>query len=246
MAFSRFMSGSAVRHDGPISKGSLRLLLVASNPEGLRRLQLEDINLSVEKSIVTHATESLGETLVVEKYMPNVTVEGLAQKQAAEGFQLVHILAHTIIRGERSFMVLADGSGNAQEVECQQVVSALTPADALPHLVFLAAPMVAEASTGPALVTMSPWLVDAGVRAAIAIQGPISEDRLVNFCNSFYETLITTGVIDVALMVARSAIFDPSCWEWANAVLYMRTASGELFRPLPANLRGLVSAAAAL
>jgi hypothetical protein len=106
--------------------------------------------------------------------------------------------------------------------------------------------MAAEYVTGPALVTMSPWLVDAGVRAAIAIQGPIREDRLVTFCNCFYETLITTGVIDVALMVARGAIFDPSSWEWANAVLYMRTPSGELFRPLPENLRGLVSAAAAL
>ena len=246
MAFSRFMSGSGGRPNSPISKGSLRLLLVASNPEQLRRLELEDINLSLEKSIITHATEPLGESLKVEKYMPNVTVDGLARKQAAEGFQIVHILTHTVVKGERSFMVLADDNGKAQEVDCQQVVSALTSTEALPHLVFLATPMAAEYVTGPALVTMSPWLVDAGVRAAIAIQGPIREDRLVTFCNCFYETLITTGVIDVALMVARGAIFDPSCWEWANAVLYMRTPSGELFRPLPENLRGLVSAAAAL
>jgi hypothetical protein len=244
MAFSRFMRVSAP--EGPISEGPLRFLLVASNPEGLGRFDLANINVSLEKSIISHATEPLRDKLEVEKLMPNVTLEDLSAMQAKGGFQIVHMLAHTVFHGEQGFVILADSQGNGQEVDCQRVVAALTSSGRPPHLVFLATPLTAGENVGPTLVNMSPWLVDAGARAAIAIQGPISEKRLSRFCNCFYETLIKTGIIDLALMAARAEIFDPDNWEWANPVLYMRTLDGELFRPLPESLRNMVSAAALL
>lgn len=244
MAFSRFMRVHAP--EGSISEGPLKFLLAASSPTGVTRLDLGSINVSLEKSIISHATEPLRDKLQVEKLMPNVTLEALRTMQAENGYQIVHLLAHTVFRGEQGFVILADSEGNEVEVACQDVVSALTASPRPPHLVFLATPLTAGENVGPTFVNMSPMLIDKEVRAAIAIQRPMSEERLSRFCNCFYETLIKTGIIDLALMVARAEIFDPSSWEWANPVLYTRVADGELFRALPESLRSIVSEAAAL
>ena len=142
-------------------------------------------------------------------------------------------------------MILADEKGEATEVSCQSVVSALISSGDPPYLVFLATPVTAG-DLGTALVSMSPALISAGACAAVAIQGPIEEERLSRFSNCFYETLIKTGIIDLALMAARNEIYDPSNWEWANPVLYTRIQDGQLFRPLPESLRSIVSATAAL
>lgn len=142
-------------------------------------------------------------------------------------------------------MILADEKGEATEVSCQSVVSALISSGDPPYLVFLATPVTAG-DLGTALVSMSPALISAGACAAVAIQGPIAEERLSRFSNCFYETLIKTGIIDLALMAARNEIYDPSNWEWANPVLYTRIQDGQLFRPLPESLRSIVSATAAL
>lgn len=244
MAFSRFMRVQAP--ENPISEGPLRLLLIASNPKGLRRFDLAHVNVSLEKSIVSHATQRLHDELSIEKLMPNVTLADLAKIQSEGHYHIVHLLAHTVFRDEQGFMILADDKGEGHEVPCQGVVSSLTSSGESPYLVFLATPLTAGENAGPALVGMSPWLVNAGSRAAVAIQGTMSEDRLSRFCNCFYETLIKTGCIDLASMAARAEIYDPSDWEWANPVLYMRIPDGQLFRPLPESLRNIVSATRAL
>jgi hypothetical protein len=243
MAFSRFMRVHA--SEGAILEGPLRFLLVASNPEGLGRFDLTEINVSLERSIVSHATKPLQDKLEVTRLMPNVTLEALSAMQSEGKFHIVHMLAHTVFHGDQGYMILADSEGKGQEVPPPKVVEALTRSGEPPHLVFLATPLTAG-EDAPTLVSMSPLFVDAGTRAAVAIQGPISEERLSSFCNCFYETLIQTGVIDLALMDARAKIYDPSDWEWANPVLYMRSPDGQLFRPLPESLRELVSAAGAL
>lgn len=242
-AFSRYM-----RVPGPeksITEGPLRFLLIASSPHGLSRFDLENVNISVEKSIVSHATKKLRDELVIERLMPKVTIEDLINVQTKGHFQIIHLLAHTVLREEQGYMILADEKGEASEVPCSAVVSALISSGDPPYLVFLATPLTAG-NLGPALVNMSPSLISAGASAAVAIQGPIGEERLARFSNCFYETLIKTGIIDLALTAARSEIYDPSDWEWANPVLYMRIQDGQLFRPLPESLRGIVNATAAL
>jgi hypothetical protein len=216
----------------------------------LSRLDLEDVNISVEKSIVSHATKKLRDKLHIERLMPKVTLDDLRNVQATGHFHIIHLLAQTDFRDEHGFMILADDKGDATQVPCQAVVSALTSSPVIssvepPYLVFLATPLTAGA-LAPALVSMSPSLVSAGVRAAVAIQGPMTEERLSRFCNCFYETLIKTGVIDVALMAARNEIYDASDWEWANPVLYTGIQDGQIFRPLPESLSNIVTAASNL
>jgi hypothetical protein len=237
MAFSRFMR--VLGPESAITEGPLRFLLIASNPHGLSRFNLEEVNVSLEKSIVTHATNKLRDKLEIERLMPNVTLDDLSQLQTKGRFHIIHLLAHSVSSEEQGFMILADEKGEAKEVPCSTVVSALVSSGAAPYLIFLATPLTAG-RLGPALVSMSPSLVGAGARAALAIQGPINEERLSRFSNCFYETLIKTGTIDLALMSARNEIYDPSDWEWANPVLYMRIPDGQLFRPLPESLRNIV------
>ena len=245
MAFSRFMRVRAP--EGPITDGPLKFLLIASNPEGLRHFDLANINVSLEKSIISHAIESLRDKLKVERWMSDITLENLSERLREGHYHIIHMLAHSVFHDDQGFMILADDKGDSHEVPIQTVASALTSAkEEPPHLVFLAVPLTLEEYVGQTLVSMAPMIVDAGAQAAVAAQGSISEEKLSRFCNCFYETLIKTGVIDLAMMAARAEIYDPNGWEWAFPVLYMRTPDGQLFRPLPESLRSMTDAVAAL
>lgn len=241
VAFSRFMRVKAGRRR-PVTERPLRMLLVASNPGGLSRFDLTDINVDLERTILAQATERLSGLLAVDREV-KPTVGRIYAAQAGNLYHIIHLLAHAVIRDGRGVAILADEKGKGQEVAFEEVVEALlSGAKEPPRVVFLATPLSGEEMAGQVLVSMAPLLVDAGVQAAVAIQSAISEDRLRRFCTRFYEALIKTGVVDVAMAAARAEIYDPGGWEWAYPVLYTSTPDARLFNVVPESLSRFKSA----
>lgn len=237
MAFSRFMRVRSSRSK-PIRERPLRMLLIASNPEGLSDLDLADINVQLEKTIFMQATERLSGALDVDHQL-RPTVRRIRQAQSESGYHLVHLLAHAVVRDGRKSVILADEAGHGHEVESEEVVEALVGGGKRPpRVAFLATPLSGEEQAGRTLVGIAPQLVDAGVQAAVAIQSSISEDRLRRFCSRFYEVLIGTGIVDVAVAAARAEVYEADSWEWAYPVLYTGTPDAKLFHILPEYIKG--------
>ena len=241
VAFSRFMRVRTGRRR-PVTERPLRMLLLASNPGGLSSFDLADINVDLEKTILAQATERLSGLLAVDREV-KPTLRRIYDAQSENRYHIVHLLAHAVIRDGRGVAILADEGGAGRGVACEEVVEALlTGAKEPPRVVFLATPLRGEEMAGQTLVSMAPLLVDGGVQAAVAIQSAISEDRLRRFCTRFYESLINTGVVDVAMATARGEIYDPDGSEWAYPVLYTSTPDARLFNVVPESLRRFKSA----
>ena len=118
------------------------------------------------------------------------------------------------------------------DAEIMDRVSKVTP---LPSLVFLAACDTAkrpEQGENP-FVGLGPKLVAAGVPAVIAMQDKLPMDLARRLTGDFYRLLLDQGVVDGALNVARSLIFQPEDFNWAIPVLFMRRKDGRLLQPNP-------------
>ncbi|HEY0082462.1 MAG TPA: CHAT domain-containing protein [Pyrinomonadaceae bacterium] len=241
MAFSRFMRVETGRAR-PVAERPLHMLLVASNPTGMSQFDLADINVHLEKTILGQATSPLQDQLQVVN-MLRPTLRAVYEAQSQNGYHLIHLLAHALPHpSEAGGIVMADEQGQGQVVPGGAVVEALTGGmKRPPHLAFLATPVTGEEQAGQTLVKLAPQLVDAGVQAAVAIQAGISEGRLREFCTRFYESLVRTGIIDVAMATARSAIYETDNWEWAFPVLYTSTPDARLFQILPKHVRALAA-----
>ena len=67
--------------------------------------------------------------------------------------------------------------------------------------------------------------------AVVAMRDPITDKAGKIFGEEFYRSLASNDPIEVATNRARLAIYAdrPAGLEWATPVLYMRSASGQLF-----------------
>ena len=245
MAFSRYMRVDREPR-WPVGDRPLRMLLVACNPQGLESFGLPPIDVYLEHAILKEATLRLGWLLELDKLIGAPTLADVRERQATGRFHILHLLAHAVAKGDQGAMILADTEGAAVPVPGEEVAKAVaSAADQSPYLVFLAtpqgnAPPPGDAGRVPG-VTLAPVFVQAGCQAAVAVQASIRKDRLHRFTESFYAVLIRTGVIDVALALARAEVYEPGDWEWTYPVLYMGTSDAQLFRPLPESLEKAVS-----
>jgi CHAT domain len=246
-AFSRFMRVGQP-HSWPFRERPLRMLLIISNPEGIDRFALDEIDPDMEKSLIKEATSPLGPLLQLDRLRESPT---LAQIRSAgeKGYHIVHLLASAAFHDDRGYLILPDDNGRAEEVAVEEVVrTVVLPSYPPPGLVFLAVPLVArevpsvarERSSGT-LVSLGQMLIEAGVQALIAIQPPIGASDMLRFIRRFYAVLMRTGVIDVAMAEARTEIYRSDNWEWTYPVLYMRIPDGQLFQPLPEKLEGTMA-----
>ena len=80
-----------------------------------------------------------------------------------------------------------------------------------PALVYLATPLEGTTQDEGVRISLAQILIEAGVQAVVAIQSPISPDRLRLFTDRFYRVLLQTGVVDRAIADARVAIYKVDC-----------------------------------
>ena len=253
MPFSRFMRVKAPR-GWAISERPLRMLIATSNPEGLGEFGLTTIDVALERELISKATRSVQRSLDVNKTTGAPTLGNL-RRQLESGYHIIHVLAHATLVDGRGCLILESADGKANRVRFEEVADLIAHSSReVPYFVFLATPMTASdqrplfknrslfiaSPVGEALVRLAPMLIEAGVQAVVAVQAPIDNQKLWLFIERFYNVLIRTGVIDMAMAEARTRIYSPDSWEWAFPVLYMRTPGAQLFHPLPESLEATV------
>jgi CHAT domain-containing protein len=230
-AFSRFLRVRAARA-WPISERPLRMLTVVSNPSGLADFDLSRFDEHFHKQMLANAARPLGSLLDIGKpiYNPTISDFQAVWKAEARRIHILHIVSHSVIEGDRAFLLLADKNGSAEMVPAE-VIRDIIKSIASPNLVFLAAPTTPGQPEGAGLLRLAPMLLASGVQAVVVIPGTMRQDQLTTFTESFYEVLLRTGTIDRAVSEARRQLFhlEPVAQDWSRPVLYMRTPDGQLF-----------------
>ncbi len=160
--------------------------------------------------------------------------------QTLRGYHIAHLLLHVTSEQGRNFLVFADPEGTAEPVPGEEVARSIVgKGSRQPYLVFLATPLEALAYFGEAdrtPVALAPMFIEAGAQAAVAMQAAVGIKNLQRFTQCFYAVLARTGVVDLAMALARAEIYEEGDWEWTYPVLCMRTPDAQLFQPLPMGL----------
>jgi hypothetical protein len=241
-AFSRFIRSPEPRGWG-ISDRPLRMLLVASNPSGLDRFDLSRIEVDLEDRIVKEATSPLGSLIELNKLTGSITID-MIKSEERRGYHIIHLLAYTVADEDKSFLLLADQNNQVKKVPFEEIVDALSSdPDKAPYLVFLATPFAREEVDGTLLSTkLAPMLIESGIQAVVAIQSLMDAPQIHIFTQRFYEVLINTGMIDVAMATARTEIYKYGSWDWTYPVLYMRIPDAQIFQKISPSVEGNINA----
>jgi hypothetical protein len=237
-AFSRFLRVNRAR-GWTISERPLKMLCVLSNPKKIEKFDLQRFDMSLEKNLLGAATDSI-EQFLNFRMLSTPTAEKF-QEELSKGYHIVHLVAHAAtVEGEYCLM-LADKKGTARPIPFKSMLEVLNSSDSIaPYFVFLTTPSTADENVGKMMVSFAHQLVEAGVQAVLTIQSAMEIKNLELFTERFYNTLIRTGTVDMAVAMARTAIYEPNEWQWVNPVLYMRTPDAQLFQPLSDSLEATV------
>lgn len=238
-AFSRFVRVRQSRK-WPIVEQPLDMHLIVSNPQGLSEMNLSAVDDDIVHETVKRAMTTLGMFLRLERMPDPPTLANITQFSNHE-HHILHLLVHAVPGG----LVLADESGKAAPVPFESVVKAVTAA-VPPRLVFLGMQLETDAAAKGIALDFAPALVREGVLAVAAVLEDMTARSLRTLSERFYDVLVRTGVVDVAMMEARRAIFDtdPDGPHWSSPVLFSRTMDNRLFQPLTApnveKLQGII------
>jgi hypothetical protein len=227
-AFSRFIRVRQSRK-WPIVEQPLDMHLIVSNPKGLSEMNLSEVDDSIVHDTVRHAMNSLGTFLRLTRMPEPPTLENIAEFSSRE-HHILHLLIHAVPQG----LVLANNNGAATAVPFDAVVKAVTSSPVPPRLVFLG--MQLETGTAAKEISrdFAPALVRDGVLAVAAVLEDMTARSLRVLSERFYDVLVRTGVVDVAMMEARKMVFeaDQDGPHWSSPVLFSRTMDNRLFQPL--------------
>ncbi len=195
--------------------------------------------------------------MAVDRLVPP-SIEAVQRQLLRQEYHILHFLGHGSFDAEAgdSVLLLQDEAGQPQVVSGQNFSTLVRDHCSL-RLALLNACQGAEAAVGDAYSGVAQRLVRDGIPAVIAIRTAISDKAGIALARSFYGALADGAAVDTALAEARKALFTGGFQtEWGTPVLYMRVATGDLWRheevsttPLWKNVAlatGLVVALAAL
>lgn len=152
---------------------------------------------------------------------------------------VVHFLGHgRFLRenptgpGTAALYFESDGGSYARVLD-QQIVQLLQTIDPKPRLFFLAAceSAVTQSSEEHPHVGLAPQLIAAGIPAVVAMQDLVTMTAARQLTARFYRGLLEHGVLDRALLDARTSLLSlgAASEEWAKPVVLMRLQEGQLF-----------------
>jgi hypothetical protein len=235
-AFSRFVRSPAP-YGWPVRERPLRVLLAAADPEGLAELEVRGIGSILDRLAGTGTVQQVRPVLEVDRLFDDPSLQDL-QERLRRRYHILHLWARTTADGS---LVIRSG-GLPQQIPFRDVAKALLSPDAAPHLVFLVPGGLVEPTAEEKLADLATALLDAGAQAVVVLQGTIDEKELLIFTERFYDVLLRSGTIDVAVTEARTKLYniDPESWGWTAPALHVRVAEGLLFQPLPEMVQSLV------
>ncbi len=208
-------------------RGSLRALAAAANPSnlGLYKPRLQPIDVTKELERAEKNLAPIRVARLPAQAGDLCTLNRLADR--AREVEIVYLACHGRYRNKITSLFLEGDDGKVKRATGEELCLSLAQMETPPRLVVLAACESAGTGTGEALSSLGGMLVEAGIPAVVAMQGPISVTTLDLFLPRFFRELVQDGRIDRALAAARLVASEQPDW-WAP-VLFMSLLSGRLW-----------------
>ena len=206
----------------------LRVLAVIASPAGYPPLDAEREWTSLKAAL--HDLEARG-LVAIDRLTPP-SIEALQRQLLRQEYHILHFLGHGSFDADASdsVLLLQDEAGQPQVVTGQYFSTLLRDHRSL-RLALLNACQGAEAAVGDAYSGVAQRLVRDGIPAVIAMRTAISDKAGIALAKSFYGALADGAGVDTALAESRKALFTGGFQtEWGTPVLYMRAATGDLWR----------------
>ncbi len=210
----------------------LRILQILAQPTDLETFGLPPLDPALGSPTERLISSPFGSMVNVDRLEGPITLGALKQR-LEHGYHVAYVVAHTVLRGDRQHIMLANKAGHAQLVD-EETLSAVLGFKTRfpPQLVILALPLTQREATGVLHLGLMERLIEAGVQSVITSELPQENRKLQAFNETFFKTLMQTGVIDIAVTHARAEIFDTQGWDWSYPVLVTRNRDTQLFAPL--------------
>jgi CHAT domain-containing protein len=208
----------------------LRILVVASSPRGLRRL-----DIGKERNDLARALAGLVSTGQAEvHWAPKATWHCLHELFLDGPWHAVHFIGHGTfdVARDEGRLALTGEDGDAHYVAAPLVADLLHEASPTPRLVVLNSCAGAAGSTTDLFSSTAAGLVRRGISAVAAMQYSISDPAAIAFARGFYTAVAHGRGIDEAVSSGRVAILGTGegTLEWLTPVLYLRGHDADLFR----------------
>lgn len=211
--------------------GPLRILVLTADATDYARL-----NITAEEERLRTALQPLEtEGQVAITWLSNGTLRDLRRTLRRNDYHILHFIGHGWFEQEGEYtengLLLVDETGKGVKMPAETLGMNLHNHRAL-RLAFLNAcegARLADNVSEP-FGGVAQHLVQQGLPAVLAMQFPISDQAAIELTRSFYSALANRMPVDAALTVARSAVYaQESVMEWGTPVLFMRSASGQLW-----------------
>lgn len=217
----------------------LRILAVAADPRlrGVRPLDLEG-----ELRNLRAAAEESGALELIE--LPNATLAALRATLVEQEIHVLHFLGHGGRHEPTGGQVLYFEGPHRQldPVTGSDLMNKLVGFPRLRLVVLNACesgsvPEGSQKAAFDPLAGVATTLVLGGMPAVVAMRKPISDGAALAWSRGFYSRLAAGDPIDAAVVEGRQQVHskDRGGDEWATPILFLRSATGELYpaRDLP-------------
>jgi hypothetical protein len=202
----------------------VKALVVTASPQDLGGLDIEQEATAVQSLLASSSKVKLMPSL--EHATPTLLRERLGEATC----QLLHFAGHAF----QSELVLEDGEGGATAFDVEELETAISGHSL--RFVFLNACEAGGVASESETSTMAYVLAKKGVPLVLAMQHEVGDVDALQLVQTFYDELIATGSIEVALSRARKAIYTDQGLKrpvWAIPVLLIRGSRSELFSTQP-------------
>jgi hypothetical protein len=231
--FSRYMAGRW-QPGSPILKRPVRVLVAIAAPDNLGKFELEAIDADEEWTLLEQATADREDIELTRLEQP-CTLSAL-EEALKEGYHVLHFVGHGAFVKDRAALFMADEENQVKRVSggdvagmlARQMSDADLSKDERLRLVFLSSCQTATRSPADAFRGLAPQIVAAGVPAVLAMQDLVPVDTARQFSATFYQEMMTHGMVDLASNEARSAVLTAGLPGATIPVLFSRLRSSQL------------------
>lgn len=247
MTFTRFVTPRTHRTISLRTKGDLRALVVAADPEpaelarygefGGGGLPLQPINAREEATRAKDCLRPIATTVLCGRGKATLDgITGLLQdaERRGQGYDIVYLIAHGALHEQGPVLYLDSESGGVAPVAGASFTEAMTALDRPPTLVVLSSCETAASaadpevtSMGESAVALGPMLSGDGICSVIAMHGRATVETVETFMPKFFTTLQQSGSIYQAMLEARMAVRER--WDWWAPVLLTRMRAGVIW-----------------
>lgn len=223
--FSRYIPSTARYELSKLTDEIINILVLIPNPNDLHeKYGVSGFDASLERTLFERVlqTAGLGRTQI-DFLNPPITIQKI-QAALRKEYQIVHFCGHT----HELALCLQDEQGNTQLASGDLLTSLLQSKTC--SLVLQACGSSRDTSTD-VLLKLSSQLLGAGVPAVISMQNELSNASARNFTKVFYNRLLESGIVDVAMNEARHMLASShKLGENDIPKLFMRVKDGQLWK----------------